>query len=177
MRVRWVILSGVLLLFLAAIGGLVHRGWPLVRRFQQQELEHRLVSAAANGHVWGVRRHLDEGVDPNSRDWQGMRALYWAASGGFLPIVRELVRCGADVERLSWVGGTPLMAATKKGHTPVVRYLLQAGADPGRVVDGQSALSLAREKGHRACAALLEQQIRRRSHLKGSGRSSAAPGT
>jgi ankyrin repeat protein len=54
-------------------------------------------------------------------------------------------------------GFTALMTASAEGEEQVVRLLLAHGADPDlKDVDGDTAASFARQKGHTAVVQLLE---------------------
>lgn len=54
-------------------------------------------------------------------------------------------------------GVTPLMAAAQFGDARSVELLLKAGANPNASVGGESASSLARQRGHHAVLDLLQR--------------------
>jgi ankyrin repeat protein len=104
---------------------------------------------------------LDAGADPNVRErWGGtvlVSAVGTASDENRPPIVRELLRSHADVNVKDSSGMTPLMRAAFVGDVETVRILLGAGADANVSDHGETALKLARWKGHRGVMQVLEQ--------------------
>jgi uncharacterized protein len=122
-----------------------------------------LMIAAAEGHESVVFALLDAGADPNARNDLGRTALMFAASKGFTPIVTALLARNAspDLAPADGQGWTALMVASSNGHLDSVKALLEAGATPAsRDEAGETALSLARQRGHRDVAELLEEKAR-----------------
>lgn len=79
-----------------------------------------------------VRRLLEGGASPDSRDAQGSTVLYVAAVAGAAWIVGELLAGGASPDLISGGDGegTPLCGAACWGHRAAVAALLAGGADP-----------------------------------------------
>lgn len=117
-----------------------------------------MMFAAFNGHGRVVSYLLTQGAEVDSRDASGRTGLLYASSGPFVDTVEILLDAGADVNiQGSLEGFTALMTAAAEGQLEVVRLLLERGADPTlEDVDGDTALSFAREHGHTAVADLLE---------------------
>ena len=67
--------------------------------------------------------------DVSYRDWSGMSALHWAATGGAVEQCRELVARGADPEAKNIIGMSPVMIAAARGHLEIVKCLTEAVAD------------------------------------------------
>lgn len=87
-----------------------------------------LRAAAKTGDIDRVRDLLNQGVDPNSRDYHHNTALITAAHKGHTRVVQVLLEAGAD-PNLDDKSNTPLAAATYHGHTEVVKILIGYGAD------------------------------------------------
>jgi ankyrin repeat protein len=82
-----------------------------------------------------VKRLLDSGADPNTRNDAGATALMWAISD--LEKTRLLLTHGADVNARSDEGRTPLLIAARlNGAKDVVKLLLDRGANPSAKVGG-----------------------------------------
>lgn len=99
-------------------------------------------------------------ISPSSTAWHGGTPLVSAISQGHIAVVRLLAGLGADVDQFSPEEGaqrTPLMVAAMKGHLPIVRFLLEeCGADDALIApDGQLALRLAADAGHREIVSYL----------------------
>ena len=95
---------------------------------------NRLVEYSRSGDLEGVKKLINEGVDP-SREWSsndflfGANALYEAASHGHLEVVKEIYEYDNNV---NYVFGTEtvLEAAIRKEKMAgdVVEYLKEKGA-------------------------------------------------
>ena len=89
-------------------------------------------SAARNGDLPALERHLRDGADVEGMDpGTGVTPLAWAALAGRVEAVDWLLQNGAAVNGRTRDGGTPLHAAAFLGRAEVARLLLQNGADPG----------------------------------------------
>jgi ankyrin repeat protein len=119
-----------------------------------------LMFAAFNGHAAVAEYLLDAGAEIDTKDSSGRTALMYAASGPFVETVGLLLKRGAEVNVQGTLEGfTPLMTAAAEGLTEVVRILLAAGADRDiKDVDGDTALSFARQNGHGEVVELLEPE-------------------
>jgi ankyrin repeat protein len=109
----------------------------------------KLSEAAYAGNVKEIRTAIQEGVDLNARDHDGVPALYWAAARGHSDSLRTLLAAGANPNTTSAKKGwSPLMIAAQRGDLEAVRELLKRGADPNlKAPDGQTALLLAAYDG------------------------------
>ncbi|KAF2182156.1 ankyrin [Zopfia rhizophila CBS 207.26] len=100
-----------------------------------------------------------EGVDPDSKDYEGRTPLLWAAWSGDEVVVKLLLaNDGVDPDsKDSKYGRTPLSWAAKQGHEAVVKLLLaRDGVNPGsRDKFCRTPLSYAAGYGHEAVLKLL----------------------
>jgi ankyrin repeat protein len=120
-----------------------------------------LMWAAFNGHTPVVAYLLDRGAKLEHKDTNGRTALMYSSSGPFTETVALLLKKGADVNLQGKLEGfTALMTAAAEGQVEIVRLLLAHGADPALVdVDGDTAESFARQKGHAAVLGLLKNAV------------------
>ena len=85
---------------------------------------------AAVGHL------LQQSIDVNARQVDGMTALHWAAYHDDADLVGQLVSTGADVAAANRYGVTPLSLAAENANVAMVERLLEAGADPNTTLPG-----------------------------------------
>ena len=83
-----------------------------------------------------VYRLLQQPVDINASQVDGMTALHWAAHHDDLELVGQLVRAGADVAAANRYGVTPLSLACTNANVAMVELLLDAGSDPNTSLPG-----------------------------------------
>lgn len=116
----------------------------------------RLLVAAAQGHLDQLERLLDNGLDVNSRDENGRRALSLAAQNGQESSLEFLIERGAGIHETDKTGESAIWWAARYGHEESLVYLL----DKGCRIDvkdgtGQTALLAAAQMGHEAIVELL----------------------
>ena len=126
--------------------------------------EHRqgmFTSAAFMGNRFQMKAAYALGVDVNAAGCEFrncFNAMWGAAYGGYDDEIQFLVEHGADVNaRFPKSRTTALMAASYKGNESTVRLLLSHGSDPNETVEGETALSSAKQNGHSKIAQLLRQ--------------------
>ena len=83
-----------------------------------------------------IRSLLDQQIDVNATQPDGMTALHWAAYQDDLELVERLVRAGADVHASNRYGVTPLSLGCTNANVGMVELLLDAGADPNTSLPG-----------------------------------------
>lgn len=88
-----------------------------------------LQSAAFEGNVEEIRRHVAHGSNLNEKSPDGSRPLIAAAAFNQLEAVKALVEGGADLNLTNNEGSTALYGAAFLCRTEVVQVLLDAGAD------------------------------------------------
>jgi N-sulfoglucosamine sulfohydrolase len=116
-----------------------------------------LMYAAYNGHASMIEKLIAKGSGVNLQDNYGRTALMLASSGPFTSAVKLLLDSGADPNMIDKEEHfSALMFAAAEGQAEVVRLLLKHKADPRlKDVDGDNALTFARNNGHKEVADLL----------------------
>jgi ankyrin repeat protein len=113
------------------------------------ESDERLLGAARDGDVAGVRRALDAGADIEARDADGRTALLIAAALDLVDVATVLVSRGANVNALDDEHDTPWLVTGVTGSVGMLRALLPGGPDL-RIVNRYGGVSVipASERGH-----------------------------
>jgi ankyrin repeat protein len=122
------------------------------------EADTRLADAVQRGDQTAIRALLQQKVNVNAAQGDGMTALHWAASNADAETARLLVAAKPDLEAVTRLGAmTPLYLAATNGNAQVVDILLQAGANANTASDtGATALMAAAGSGSvRAVEALI----------------------
>jgi ankyrin repeat protein len=116
-----------------------------------------LMYAAFNGCDEIIKLLIDKGALINACDTNGRTALMMASSGPYPATVKTLLDHQADPDLTDKEEHfTALMYAAAEGQLDVVRILLAYNADPAlKDVDGDDALTFAKNNGHTAIATLL----------------------
>jgi uncharacterized protein len=107
-----------------------------------------LADAAERMDRAAIRALLQQRVDVNTPQVDGMTALHWAAFKDDLETGELLVRASANVKAANRYGVTPLSLACVNGNGEMVELLLKAGADPNTALPGgETALMTAARTG------------------------------
>lgn len=129
----------------------------------QQSKDELLYEQVSYGNVEGVQALRRDGASLEWMDKEGRTPLILASMRPeLLQLVRVLIDLGANVNayRPGSHAGTPLHHAAKKGLTQTVELLLSHGANPLVMNDDcQTALDLARTRGHWNVVRLIETRI------------------
>ncbi|SVA60656.1 uncharacterized protein METZ01_LOCUS113510, partial [marine metagenome] len=91
--------------------------------------EDSIVVAYATGNIETINRHLNAGVDANTKFEDDKTLLHEAASDGHKEIAELLISNGADVNAKSKRGDSPLHDAAQNGHKEIVELLIAKGAN------------------------------------------------
>jgi cytohesin len=109
------------------------------------------------GDPWLVRRLLELGADPNSRDTEGFIPLQYAARWAQRDAIQALIGAGSVVNVVDAEGNTPLHWAVRNGRFDIVQLLLAAGANTSASDShGRTPLRLAQDLGKKQLFALLQ---------------------
>jgi len=116
-----------------------------------------VADAAMRGDVAAVRALLQDRVDVNAAQGDGMTALHWAAESGNHELARLVLKAGANPAAATRIARhTPLHISATGGHSVVAGLIVDAGADVNATTTtGASALHFAATAGSGATATLL----------------------
>ena len=114
------------------------------------------------GHAEGLRILLEAGANPRTANEDGETAVFITSSFGHTECLRLLLDAGADKNKPNRNGWTPIWVSSRNGRTDCLKLLFMAGADATIAphsgwARGRTPLQIATERGHNACAALLDE--------------------
>jgi len=106
-----------------------------------------------------VEAALGRGANVNSKRGHYEKApLHGAAHNGHVEVAQVLLAAGADVNARNQNENTSLIIAAVNGCVEVAQVLLAAGADlEAKNNVGKTALDYAKQRGHAAIVAMIEQ--------------------
>lgn len=120
--------------------------------------------AASVGLVEVGRIFLNEGVDVESRQFQGATALHLAAENGHVGFLQLLLKRGADTKAVMKTAETALLMATLTGQVEAISLLLDSRADVDPATNPElSSFRAAVAIGH---APIIKLLISRGSNVK-----------
>jgi len=160
---KWVVTA---LLLIGAIGGVYLSQVALTPeqarvRLTQMDMPYTadaFVKAAEMRDAKAIELFLRAGMNPNSKNWDGVLALQHAAAHGDLPLMKTLMKAGADFE-------PALARAAGHGQTEALQLLLDRG--PSKAALDRALISLCRRparSGAPSAAARRGPQRRERLH-------------
>lgn len=110
-------------------------------------------------------RLLNDKLDVNAAQVDGMTALHWAAYHDDTEIALQLLGAGANVDVENRYGVKPLYSACENGNVELVQELLKRGADPNTSLKGEEVLLTASRTGSAEIVkALLDAGARINAH-------------
>lgn len=141
-------------------------------RHRHAKIKHKppatIWTAAEEGSVEEVERHLESGVDVNIHSTSRGTPLSVAAYHGRTNNVKLLLNHGADpCRRNSWYKENALQAAAEGGHEDVVGVLLDHGADMDAEICGLRAICIAAWRGHSNIVKVLLSRGAQEDFIKG----------
>ena len=137
MRFRYML--GSCMAILLGVGGLT-----------AQTNEGSLGEALRNRDLEAARSLVEQGVDVNAADPEGLTPLHWAAHWDDLRLVELLLEKGADARARNRYGVTPLHEAATVANAAIVEALLRGGADANAAgyAAGETPLMTAARSGN-----------------------------
>ncbi|HYR83121.1 MAG TPA: ankyrin repeat domain-containing protein [Terriglobia bacterium] len=118
--------------------------------------DFRLVDAAMRSDRGAVHSLLQQKIDVNAAQPDGMTALHWAVRHDDLETAQSLIRAGAKATAPTRYGVTPLYLACVNGNAAMIEVLLRAGANPNATnAGGETALMTAVRTGKPDAVKLL----------------------
>ena len=112
---------------------------------------------ASFGILYLVKYYLDQGVDIDAKDSEGMTALHKAAKYGHEDVVRLLLTSGAAIGIRDQWEQNALVWAVGANEVSVSRVLLQNAIDPGFQTSRKSPISIAASRGYEEIVELLAE--------------------
>lgn len=96
---------------------------------QKDDRTTKFLFAASRGDLRVVSIMLDQGLDPNSADYDFRTALMVSAVKGNNEVVKKLLEHNANPNLVDWNGSSALYEAVRHGHDDTIDILLKAGAE------------------------------------------------
>ncbi len=113
-------------------------------------LEQKISQAVAAGKVGKVRKLLEEGADPNTRNVAGGTLLMQAAFRGHKEVAQLLLDKGAQIDATCPSGVCVLATAAIGNHPEMVSFLVNKGAQvDSKCTSGSTALMMAAFTGYK----------------------------
>ncbi len=120
------------------------------------QTDEDLIDAIIKKDEKKVYTYLKLGVNPNSKSFDGVTPLMYAAEKGNIYIVKQLLKFGAEVNAVPNSFITALIAASKNNYPDIAELLLQNNANVNAIdINGNSSLSYAASFGYPQLAWLL----------------------
>lgn len=95
---------------------------------QDEDIYLDFYTAAYEGNYRATYLLLENGINIDSADYDGITALRYAAQSGQIEIANLLIENGADVNIEPWGGQTPLIAAVRSEHFDMAELLIRNDA-------------------------------------------------
>lgn len=132
---------------------------PVSKKGQEQSKSHAValfVAAVGKGNTIQMTRLIKEGVEIDTMDLNGRRAVSAAAENNQEAAMNLLIAGGAGINMVDATGESALWWASRYGHAKLVTQLLREAAHvESPDCDGQTPLCVASQKGHVNVVSLL----------------------
>jgi ankyrin len=116
----------------------------------------RVADAAMRAERDTVRTLIQQKIDVNAPQPDGMTALHWAVRQNDLETAQMLLRAGAKPDAVTRYGVTPIYFASENGNAAIIDLLLRAGISPNAAnPGGETALMTASRSGNVDAVKLL----------------------
>ncbi len=86
-------------------------------------------NALTHGNLIRIKSYIDEGMDVNIVNKDGVGALFISAAQGDFDFFQKLIKKGANIKQKAHKGNSILTAASLGGDANIVRYLIKKGLD------------------------------------------------
>jgi len=86
-------------------------------------------NALSHGNLIKIKSYIDEGMDVNIVNKDGVGALFVSAAQGDFDFFQKLIKKGANIKPLAQGTNSMLTAASLGGDANIVRYLIKKGLD------------------------------------------------
>ncbi|CAH0731545.1 unnamed protein product, partial [Brenthis ino] len=115
----------------------------------QADASTAFLRAARAGQIEKIISLLEQGVDINVSNANGLNAIHLASKDGHVEVVRELLERGAAIDAATKKGNTALHIASLAGQEHVVKLLVQNGAQVNiQSQNGFTPLYMAAQENH-----------------------------
>ncbi|XP_046974007.1 ankyrin-2-like isoform X3 [Vanessa cardui] len=115
----------------------------------QADASTAFLRAARAGQIEKIISLLEQGVDINVSNANGLNAIHLASKDGHVDVVRELLERGAAIDAATKKGNTALHIASLAGQEAVVKLLVQNGAQVNiQSQNGFTPLYMAAQENH-----------------------------
>ncbi|KAG6462715.1 hypothetical protein O3G_MSEX013427 [Manduca sexta] len=115
----------------------------------QADASTAFLRAARAGQIEKIISLLEQGVDINVSNANGLNAIHLASKDGHVEVVRELLERGAAIDAATKKGNTALHIASLAGQEAVVKLLVQNGAQVNiQSQNGFTPLYMAAQENH-----------------------------
>ncbi|XP_045486803.1 titin-like isoform X3 [Pieris rapae] len=115
----------------------------------QADASTAFLRAARAGQIDKIISLLEQGVDINVSNANGLNAIHLASKDGHVEVVKELLQRGASIDAATKKGNTALHIASLAGQEAVVRLLVQNGAQVNiQSQNGFTPLYMAAQENH-----------------------------
>ncbi|KAL0859578.1 hypothetical protein ABMA27_010715 [Loxostege sticticalis] len=115
----------------------------------QADASTAFLRAARAGQIEKIISLLEQGVDINVSNANGLNAIHLASKDGHVEVVRELLDRGAAIDAATKKGNTALHIASLAGQEAVVKLLVQNGAQVNiQSQNGFTPLYMAAQENH-----------------------------
>lgn len=117
---------------------------------------HKIIESKDNKKYEVLKKMLEMGADPNTKDSNGWTALHYACQFGDMESVKILTDTGAYIDTYSNNKRIPLHLAANMNYPEIVKYLLEKKSNPNYKDElGCTPMHLAAKQGNTKCIEYL----------------------
>lgn len=109
-----------------------------------------IIPLIQNGDFRALKKSLNQGADPNQKDFEGNSAVYWSVSRGDLKTFELLLQHKASLDVQNRKKENLFFAAVESGQVPLMNQIYKMGVSPHhRSTDGRTPLMVAAFRGRK----------------------------